>query len=135
MVFSILDLFHMVKTMMQKWQQLQQIHKTTCKPISYKSNTCRCIKINRSPIRTAASIRGVHYIPESVMRLSQNSEPHYEEIDSISDRLGPVPPLPIIYETSTAEAPKIIPYHATTIKDINRSTELEEPNQYLDLHA
>lgn len=85
-----------------------------------------------------ASIRGMHYIPESVMRLSQISEPHYEEIDPISDRLGPIPPIPVIDETtgtSTADVPKIIPYHVTTIEDIDNPTEAEEPNQYLDLQA
>jgi len=119
--------------MIQKLQRLQQNQKTTCKFTSYKFNRCRSIKINRSPIRTAASIRGIHYIPESVMRLSQIAEPHYEEIDSISDRLGPVPPLPDVYEASTAVAPKIIPYHVTKIEDIDKSTGSEEPNQYLDL--
>ena len=69
------------------------------------------------------------------MRLSQISEPQYEEIDSIGERLGPVPPLPDI-ETSTTGVPKIIPYHVTTIEDIvNSTTELEQPNQYLDLQA
>lgn len=63
------------------------------------------------------------------MRLSQISEPQYEEIDPISERLGPPPPLPNVEETSTDEAPRIVPYHVTNIKD------LEEPNQYLDVQA
>ena len=75
-------------------------------------------------------------MPESVLRLSQISEAHYEEIDTISDRLGPVPPIPVDDEYSMAEGPKIIPYHVTTIDDIaDQPNEGEEPNQYLDLQA
>lgn len=72
------------------------------------------------------------------MRLSQIYEPHYEEIDPISDRLGPVPPIPDTDEASTEGVPKIIPYHVTAIEDIDIPTEPEEPNQpnqYLDLQA
>ena len=80
-----------------------------------------------------ASIRGIHHITESVVRMSQIGDPYYEEIDPVSERLGPVPPLPDVVEASAAGAPMIVPYHVTTIEDIDRST--EEPNQYLDLQA
>ena len=70
------------------------------------------------------------------MRLSQISEAHYEEIDPISDRLGPIPPIPVDNEYSIPDGPKIIPYHVTTIEDIvDEPAEEEQPNQYLDLQA
>ena len=82
-----------------------------------------------------ASIRGIHHISESVVRLSQIPDPHYEEIDPISERLGPVPPLPDVVEASATRTPMIVPYHVTTIEDIDRPAEPEGPNQYLDLQA
>ena len=79
-----------------------------------------------------ASIRGIEHITETAVRMSQIPDPHYEEIDPVSERLGPVPPLPDIVETSITGAPTIVPYHVTTIEDIDGST---GPNQYLDLQA
>ena len=70
-----------------------------------------------------------------MLRLSQLSEAHYEEIDPISDRLGPVPPIPVDDEYTSLEGPKIIPYHVTNIEDIDQPNEGEGPNQYLDLQA
>ena len=68
-------------------------------------------------------------------RLSQLTEQHYEEIDPISVRLGPVPPLPDVVEASTMGVPTIVPYHVTKIEDIDAPTEAEQKNQYLDLQA
>ena len=82
-----------------------------------------------------ASIRGIEHITESVVRMSQIPDPYYEEIDPVSERLGPIPPLPDVVEASTTGAPMIVPYHVTTIEDIDGSTEPKGPNQYLDLQA